>query len=85
MSHDEKSDAHRAEEIRCAVTREVQELGIQVVVLGSSLRVVLNGSVATHQRRVQVAGVAARMLPEFRIDDRIVVTAMATPGVEQLP
>jgi hypothetical protein len=85
MSPEEKADAHRAEEIRSAVMRAVQELGIQVVVLGSARRVVLKGSVATHERRAQVAGVAARMLPEFRIDDRIVVAAMATPRVEQLP
>jgi hypothetical protein len=85
MSHEDKSDAHRAEEIRNAVMREVQELGIRVVVLGSSRRVVLNGNVATHERRAQVAGVAARLLPEFRIDDRVVVAAMATPRVEQLP
>jgi phosphoribosylcarboxyaminoimidazole (NCAIR) mutase len=85
MSHEEKSDAHRAEEIRIAVMREVQELGIQVVVLGASRRIVLNGCVATAERRAQVAGVAARMQPDFRIEDRIVVAAMATPRVEQLP
>lgn len=84
MLRDARSDAHDAEQIRSAVAREVHELGIAVVVVGASRRVVLNGNVATEARRAQIATIARGVMPDFEIQNGIRVTAMAPPRREEL-
>jgi hypothetical protein len=85
MSGEAHSDLQRADAIRCALATEVHELGLAVIVLGASRRVVLNGSVATRERRAQVGAIAQRLLPEFEIQNRVGVILMNAPFREDLP
>ena len=82
----QESEAYLAEHVRETLAQDprVGELDVRVTVRAGS--VVLSGTVATPERRDMIEVVAREQLPDYRIDNEIVVGAVAEPSpAEHLP
>jgi hypothetical protein len=83
MSERRRPDPYREEELRQALVTDARVAQPDLQVRLSEGRVIVTGSLPTHERRDAVEEVLHELAGDLQIDDQTVVAAMAPGGHEE--
>jgi hypothetical protein len=84
--HDRAHQTYLAERLRAELGLDprVHELGIRVHALVGERCIVLDGLVATEERRTRIETLARELLPDYEIRNQVGVQCMLAPKREML-